>query len=410
MDAIEQSVDITEKGLAAQVHSRVLAGHYAEQLEALQEAASKLGYYFAEAETSVPMPEVLAAALAEAIVWRKELSNAPKDPERARRWAEQAIEIGFGDVLRDAIIEALAELGIRLQATSDAQALVEEAGWMDTVTNFLDTWNEGSMRSQNEPVIEPFDGGERISEQPWTPQLVTSDATRDASGAARQPMRTAMLTVNVTKEEAIIAGDGLLATYNWKPDSWGNSVKRLSIRVTPTRTGDVEHDKYSVVAGQSDDAHHKGTVLAELGTNEEAIALIKRIEQGVKASLGIDETTTHVVEIPGLETDDLASGTVSVSKRSSGKIANAVNLVGGIVLAIAVLCTLVFAVPVAYKVGQDFASHVVSTPPISHEAVAGVYPNAMPMQPPQALELQRAVESPRPLPLLRRQAATESEN
>jgi hypothetical protein len=355
MSVLEQAVDITRLDLAQKVHSRVLAGHYAEQLDAMQDAARQLGYYFAQAEFAEPIPDVLSEVLTEAIMFRKEASLIPNDGERARRRAGQAIEDGFGDLLRDEILGALEEQGIRLQATIEAYLLVTSA----------------KIARDEPPAIE------REIREGRTLLLHRPDDSKDHPARVSVP-----LSVDVTKEEIVISGEGSLATYNWKPDSWGNGVKRLSIRASHKRTGDVEEDVYSVVAGDGEESGRKGGVIAEDLSKEEALALIKRIQDGVRESLGITQVSTHVVELPVAQPDPYDSGSQpekaqSIATRIGSAAWSVLSAGGLIVVAIAVLCTLAFGLPVAYKAGQHFSSNLFSVADTGDVRSSDLYGDAM---------------------------------
>lgn len=336
----DATVDITELGLATQVHTRVLAGHYAEQLEALQDAARGLGYYFAKAESGVEIPPVLGDILAEAIVLRKEASLVPDDEEGARRRAGQRIAEGFGALLRDEILNALGESGIYLQATNESALLVTSAKIM-----------------RDESLVQDSEG-EHVRD--WPLRALRADLA--ANDSEPHQARVA-LSVDVTKEEVVISGEGTLATYRWKPDHWGNGVKRLSIQAMQGRTGSVEHEVFSVVAGDGEDAGRKGGVIADDLSEKEAIALIKRIQEGVRVNLGITGPDNVVVELSGGD-DDLASGGSRATKplgfagRVVSGVSKVLSVLAFIALGITALCVLAFGLPVAYKAGQHFASNV----------------------------------------------------
>jgi hypothetical protein len=333
MSTLEHSVDITQLDLAQTVHSRVLAGHYADLLEALQNAARELGYFFTKSEYAEPMPERLADVLAEAIALRKEVSVRPNDYEGARQRARLSVRDGFGGMLRDEILNALGESGVRLQATAEAPLLLASAKTM-----------------RDEPPEDEQSG--------YAPRLVIHqppDETIDRPARNRVP-----LTVDITKDEVVVSGEGSLATYNWKPDAWGSVVKRLSIRVTQKRTGGVEEDVYSVVAGEGEESSRKNGVLADDLSHDEAVALIKRIQDGVKKSLGITGAATHAVEL------DVSQAPTFDSEFAAERARDGQAGIGSViwsflrpsclvVACIAVLCVLAFGLPVAYEAGKNFA-------------------------------------------------------
>ncbi|WP_176331427.1 hypothetical protein [Burkholderia vietnamiensis] len=162
------------------------------------------------------------------------------------------------------------------------------------------------------------------------------------------------LSVDVSKDEVVISGTGSLTTYNWKPDGWGKSVKRLSVQVATRRVGDVEHDVYCVLADDGHEVGGKGAVLADDLGKEEAIDLVRRIQDGIKARLGIGVAPGSAVELAVAEheTDEATVPALrrrSIGARVGGAIWGMVCGGGVILVGIAVLCVLAFALPVAYK-------------------------------------------------------------
>jgi hypothetical protein len=372
MGMSERAIDITQLDLAGEVHSRVLANHYGVLLDAVQSAAQELGYFFAKADTAAAMPELLAEVLAEAIVLRKEASVSPLDSEGAEQRARRYLAEGFGEVMRDEILSALEGVGIRLQETGQASVLLTSAKIMR---------DEALLRDAS-----AFDGEERGD------QFVALHRVGEAN--LRPKTARASLSVDVTKDEIVISGDGSLATYNWRPDAWGNAVKRLSIRPAHKRTGDIEEKVFCVVAGEGEDSGRKGGIVAEDLSESEALALIKRIQEGVKVSLGITQPAIPVVELP--EEADLydavqrPSTPRSIGRRVADGIFNALSIGGLIVIGIAVLCALSFGLPVAYKAGQHFSSKMFPVADAGDARVSDLYQGA----------LLRAEPSVRPMPRL----------
>lgn len=371
MELSEQAVDVTQLDLAEQVHSRVLASHYGELLEAVQDAARELGYFFAKAETAATVPELLAEVLAEAIVLRKEASLSPWNREDAEQRARRYLEDGFGEVMRDEMLSALDAVGVRLQETDQAPFLLTSAKIM-----------------RDEALLTAAEHGR--GEQ--AVMLRDADDRRPGPRAERTPLR-----VDATKDEIVISGDRSLATYNWKPDSWGNAVKRLSIRAAHKASGDIEEKVFCVVATDGEDSGRKGGTLAEDLTESEALALIGRIQDAVKVSLGITQPAIPVVELPE-ESDRFDAGLQpSQPSQPSGvgrMVANGVGRVlstaGLVVAVVAVLCALSFGLPVAYKAGQHFAAGMFPVVDAGDARFAAPYYG----------ELLRAVPSARPVPHL----------
>lgn len=189
------------------------------------------------------------------------------------------------------------------------------------------------------------------------------------------------LCVDVSKDEVVISGTGSLTTYNWKPDGWGKSVKRLSVQVATRRVGSVEHDVYCVLADDGHEVGGKGAVLADDLGKEEAIDLVRRIQDGIKARLGIDASPATAVELAVAEheTDEV---TVPASRKQSpgARIGGAIwgMACGGsvIVVGIAVLCVLAFALPVAYKASDRAVAKLFPTTAGTtlHESVVPALP------------------------------------
>ncbi|SEU40548.1 hypothetical protein SAMN03159335_06339 [Burkholderia cepacia] len=336
MELSEQAVDVTQLDLAGQVHSRVLAGHYRELLEAVQDAARELGYFFAKAETAAAMPELLSEVLAEAVVLRKETSVSPWDRDAAEERARRFIACGFGAVLRDDMLGALEAAGIRLQETAQAPLLLTSAKIMRDesllTTRALDTEERGESA-----VAFRVAGDVRVA--------------RRAEGT---PLR-----VDVTKDEIVISGEGSLATYNWKPDRWGRAVKRLSIRAGHKARGDIEEKVFSVVATDGEDSGHQGVLVDGL-TESEARDLIVRIQDAVKVSLGITEPAIPVVDMPEapvrLDAGSQSSQPAGIGRMVLKGIGKVLSTAGLVVTIVAVLCALSFGLPVAYKAGEHVAA------------------------------------------------------
>ncbi|KVO15147.1 hypothetical protein WJ74_10860 [Burkholderia ubonensis] len=372
MELSELAVDVTQLGLAGQVHSRVLANHYGKLLEAVQDAARELGYFFAKAETAATMPELLAEVLAEAIVLRKEVSVSPWDREAAELRAHRYIAEGFGEVIRDDILSALEAAGIRLQETAQAPLLLMSAKIMRDESLLTAPARETEERGEQAVVFRAHGDG------------------RTGPRAERVPLR-----VDATNDEIVITGEGSLATYNWRPGTWGSAVKRLSIRPTHKASGDIEEKVFCVAATDGEDSGRKGGILAEDLTESEARALIGRIQDAVKVSLGITQSAIPVVDLPE-EPTRFGAGSQSAHPAGIGRmvangVGRALSTAGLVVTVVAVLCALSFGLPVAYKAGQHFAAAMFPVVDASDAAITGPYDG----------ELLRAVPSARPVPRLK---------
>ena len=117
------AVDISVMQIGDKVHRYVMARHYSDLLEALQDEARAFGYYFAMETTpgdAVALPDVVADALAASVAVRKSLLTSPASDCAARQRAERSIRSGFARTHLDALLEALGKLGIHVQQQADA--------------------------------------------------------------------------------------------------------------------------------------------------------------------------------------------------------------------------------------------------------------------------------------------------
>lgn len=194
-------------------------------------------------------------------------------------------------------------------------------------------------------------------------------------------VRVTPLSVDVSKDEVVISGTGVLTTYNWKPDGWGKSVKRLSVQVATRRVGDVEHDVYCVLADDGQEVGGRGAVLADDLGKEEAIDLVRRIQDGIKARLGIGVSPASAVELAVAEHETDEPTVPALRQQSLGaRIGEAIwGVACGasvIVVGIAVLCVLAFALPVAYKASDRAVAKFFPTTATStfHESVVPALP------------------------------------
>ncbi len=122
---IPEGVKLAEMPIAAQVQRHVTASFYAIQLAELEEVAKGFGYFFAQADTAAIMPPVLFDRLAYALEDRREFELYPNmlTEERQRRTSLNMKE-GYAPGYLRAILEALDSLGLRLQESPVAAALI----------------------------------------------------------------------------------------------------------------------------------------------------------------------------------------------------------------------------------------------------------------------------------------------
>ena len=122
--AMIESLNIATMPIADKVHRHMLASYYALQLDALQAEAKRLGYFFAQADTAATMPPVLADCLARAVMYRRECYLNPDAPDIWESRTDTAMRDGYAPETLRAMLAALAALGIRLQESPQACALL----------------------------------------------------------------------------------------------------------------------------------------------------------------------------------------------------------------------------------------------------------------------------------------------
>ena len=120
------TLNIATMPIADKVRRHMAASYYALQLNDLQVEANRLGYLFAQAETAATMPLDLAFHLA----WNTEYTRIRREYPNARenwaRWTADNMDNGYAKGnLRD-MLAALTALGIRLQETPLALALLAD--------------------------------------------------------------------------------------------------------------------------------------------------------------------------------------------------------------------------------------------------------------------------------------------
>jgi hypothetical protein len=161
-----------------------------------------------------------------------------------------------------------------------------------------------------------------------------------------------VFAVIVKDDHVMVSGVGQLATFEWKPN-WGSSVKRLTTRVTTYRKGDISYDRYAVVAAADSERHQAGGVLAEVESLEGAHTLIAHIENSIKASLGITSKADIIDVTQVLDEESPVAARKNGLLASSVAVAATVSKIFGVVmLVVATLSALAFAVPVAYQYGE----------------------------------------------------------
>lgn len=270
-----ESVDITNLDIATLVHGSVLAHYYSAQLAAIAETAERLGYRFVRTEIGDTVPPIVKRSLARAVAKRKRELDSPYDLVKASDLAESDVEVGFADSLMDAILDSLASAGVRLCAAAG----VEDVALRERDHSDLDAFLVKVM-SSNFPVAAAADA---VCAQ----DAVTKDAPSQEVGQHQTAPR-AEFVVNVVKEEVFVSGDGVFAAFNWKPRSWHNTVKGVSVLESGKPTDQGSKKRYSVVAGEEGE---EGKAIVRDLSKEEATELVRRIEAAVTRYVGIPSMT-----------------------------------------------------------------------------------------------------------------------
>jgi hypothetical protein len=87
----------------------------------------------------------------------------------------------------------------------------------------------------------------------------------------------------VGKDEVVIDGGGQVATAHWRA-SWSECVRRFWVRHDIVRDSGTECDRYRLVVDDGKDTRN-AAVLADLGSEENALALLGQIHAGVSRAL-----------------------------------------------------------------------------------------------------------------------------
>ncbi|MGI0809724.1 hypothetical protein ACRCPG_13905 [Pseudomonas aeruginosa] len=112
-------VNIADLAIADRVYRRANANFYAVQLKALQDAVAESEYCFVQcaAEEEIPvLPKNLERAMEEAVMKARLNHLYPQaTDEQKARWLEESTEDGFANCMMWAVLQALDDLGLRLQ-------------------------------------------------------------------------------------------------------------------------------------------------------------------------------------------------------------------------------------------------------------------------------------------------------
>ncbi|WP_257828206.1 hypothetical protein [Burkholderia glumae] len=320
-----QHVDVSGVDIAGEVHSHIVALHFADLLTTVQTAARDHGYAFVRRHTddlpSSMLPDTLVNTLAWALMLRRETAYAPHDAEVARERAERAMAVGLGKLLLLNILAALEERGIVLVTDPVAQTTLaldrarqrcngrapfgfDEPAHADPTSPRAskhgrvapDDSTKSAMNKSDDPKMmqSPITNTEDVGNVTRTtgPGCAGADASSGRSvgkstPAARWHHDATEIVVNVSDDQVLVSGKGWLTTYNWRADSYSNRVARLSIEPTPRSLVAGCAETYRVVADSVEAFNRGAVVVADHLSELDAVELIARIERGVKDELGI---------------------------------------------------------------------------------------------------------------------------
>ncbi|RXV64164.1 hypothetical protein D1006_40920 [Burkholderia stabilis] len=312
------TVDITDDAIAAAVVANLPHPNGKAILEAFKTEAQRLGFRFAKRWYRVPAPDVAMHVLGLAV---------------------EAVESeSIGHLLAKEIVDALENQRVYMHmGPSTAALLAEEHRRYFTAAGNIPTIDSSAATEVSGPL-------------------------NDIIAPAPAPVT---LTVDVVGDQVIVSGDQQFATFNWKAGSWGNEVKRLSVQTERRRGGREAQVAYRVIAG---DAHGSGntvSVVAENLSETDARDLIRRIQDGVKASLGIGIAPDNVVQL-----DEPTHVVAAVESPQPPMIAAVLEVVTDAVsegvrisvyvcVALAALIVAAILLPSAYRIGHHLSAHLI---------------------------------------------------
>lgn len=119
-----EAIDVSTMPVADRVRRHLGAAYYAVQLDAMQREAQRHGYFFAKADTAVSIPPTVIDHMAYALEERRQAYLRPR-ADNLVYLAEETYNAGGAHVTLNAILDALAALGVRPQA--GVGAFIEDA-------------------------------------------------------------------------------------------------------------------------------------------------------------------------------------------------------------------------------------------------------------------------------------------
>jgi hypothetical protein len=189
----------------------------------------------------------------------------------------------------------------------------------------------------------------------------------------------------VGKDEVVIDGGGQVATAHWRA-SWSECVRRFWVRHDIVRDSGTECDRYRLVVDDGKDTRN-AAVLADLGSEENALALLGQIHAGVSRALEMpDVSGTRVFERAspgsggGIVATEAPVATESILRRALVGMGRGLRVAGVAVGVIGCVCALAFAVPASFHAGQHFSDQWFGE--ADHERVANAFvPHVAPPPP-----------------------------
>ncbi|MBN3815156.1 hypothetical protein G3N57_00375 [Paraburkholderia sp. Se-20369] len=330
-----ESLDITAEPIATEVAGKIATHNGMAVLREFKAAAERLDYLF------VKQPNPYALTVTEKVVLGEALDD---------------VDDGFaGRTLVDELLVALAYEGVYLHMGPSTPQLLREQKRRSAETR--------SAVGTSEPP--PRDAGASVLE------LVPPRAAH----CTREPMR---FVVDVTNDQVVVSGKGTLVTYYWRATPYDNRVARLSIQPARQVVGASNDDTYRVVAGDVDAVHRPPSVLADNLTESDALALIERIHDGVKALLGVGAEPAQMGQL-----DDAigVAAAVDHTRRSmisklldtvTTAVSRSVWITVCAVSGAAVVGAAVLLLPIAYRIGHHVGAHLIDIAIDAYPALQGL--------------------------------------
>ncbi|WLE64132.1 hypothetical protein GIY62_35305 (plasmid) [Burkholderia plantarii] len=239
-------VDITQHDVVSIVSQDLGLSHTQSMLDAIQLEAGRLDCDFFHEGDATFVPFELKTALAWSI------------PE-----ADGAME---RDTTLDAILESLSAQGIHLQTGAKTDELLRADARRQAQV--------AAQRQEDGVVFPPVDASD--------------DGSVSSSGVA--VLRdAAQIVVDVTKDQLILTGNDFVTTYVWRAEAYGTFVRRISVERVTSDATEQPADHYRIVAGEPDYPSHGQKVMVENLTWEGALDLLARIQDGMRARLGVEQ-------------------------------------------------------------------------------------------------------------------------